>query len=63
MSLNLLKTKIIVFRNGGILKQMEKRYYNGESIDIEHFYRYLGAYFTPKLIWSKTNEVLTHQAS
>ena len=47
MSLNLLKTKIIVFRKGGILKQMEKWYYNGQLIDIVPFYKYLGVYFTP----------------
>ena len=63
MSLNLLKTKIIVFRNGGILKQMEKWYYKGEIIDTVPFYKYLGVYFTPKLVWSKTKEVLAHQAS
>ena len=63
MSLNLLKTKIIVFRNGGILKQIEKWYYNGERIDIVPFYKYLGVYFTPKLVWTKTKEVLAHQAS
>ena len=49
MSLNLLKTKIIVLRNGGILKQMEKWYYKGEIIDTVPFYKYLGVYFTPKL--------------
>ena len=63
MSLNLLKTKIIVLRNGGILKQMEKWYYKGEIIDTVPFYKYLGVYFTPKLVWSKTKEVLAHQAS
>ena len=63
MSLNLLKTKIIVFRKGGILKQMEKWYYNGQLIDIVPFYKYLGVYFTPKLIWTKTKEVLAQQAS
>ena len=63
MSLNLLKTKIIVFRNGGIVKQIEKWYYNGQLIDIVPFYKYLGVYFTPKLVWSKTKEVLARQAS
>ena len=27
------------------------------------FYKYLGVYFTPKLVWSKTKVVLAHQAS
>ena len=63
MSLNLLKTKIIVFRNGGIVKDIEHWFYQGEHIDIVSFYKYLGVYFTPKLIWTKTKEVLAHQAS
>ena len=63
MSLNLLKTKIIVFRNGGIVKQIENWSYQGQIIDTVSFYKYLGVYFTPKLIWSKTKEVLAHQAS
>ena len=53
MSLNLLKTKIIVFRNGGIVKEKERWFYQGEQIDIVPFYKYLGVYFIPKLIWTK----------
>ena len=63
MSLNLLKTKIIVFRNGGIVKEIEHWFYQGEHIDIVPFYKYLGVYFTPKLIGTKTKEVLAYQAS
>ena len=63
MFLNLSKTKIVVFRNGGVVKQTEKWFYQGNVVDIVPFYKYLGVYFTPKLIWSKTKEVLAHQAS
>ena len=63
MQLNLLKTKIIVFRNGGVLKQTEKWFYMGAPIDVVSFYKYLGVHFTPKLVWSKTKEVLALQAS
>ena len=63
MSLNLLKTKIIVFRNGGIVKEIEHWFLPSEHIDIVPFYKYLGVYFTPKLIWTKTKEVLAYQAS
>ena len=49
MSLNLLKTKIIVFRKGGILKQMDKWYYNGQSVDIVSFYNYFGGIFCSKI--------------
>ena len=42
MQLNLLKTKYIVFRNGGVLKQTEKWFYMREVVDIVSFYKYLG---------------------
>ena len=63
MHLNLLKTKIIVFRNGGILKQTEKWFYMREVVDVVSFYKYLGVYYTPKLISSKTKDILALQAS
>ena len=63
MHLNLLKTKIIVFRNGGILKQAETWFYMREPVDVVSFYKYLGIYFTPKLVWSKTKDVLALQAT
>ena len=62
MELNLSKTKIMVFRNGGILKLMEKWFYRGVEVEIVPFYKYLGLYFTPKLIWTKSKEVLAKQA-
>ena len=62
MTLNLTKTKIIVFRNGGIVKQMEKWFYQGTEIEIVSMYKYLGIYFTPKLIWTKTKQLLAMQA-
>lgn len=45
MSFNLNKTKIIVFRNGGIVEQVEKWYFQGSEIDIVTLYKYLGVYF------------------
>ena len=62
MKLNLKKTTIVVFRNGGILQQTEKWFYQGTEIEIVSIYKYLGVYFTPKLIWTKTKEVLAMQA-
>ena len=62
MKLNLNKTKIMVFRNGGILKQTEKWFYQGTEIEIVSIYKFLGVYFTPKLIWTKIKEVLAMQA-
>ena len=56
------KTKIMVFRNGGIVKQTERWLYQGEEIEIVSIYKYLGLYFTPKLVWSKSRELLAMQA-
>ena len=61
MKINLRKTKIVVFRNGGCLKKSEKWTYDGNLIEVVSFYKYLGIY-TPKLSWSKTWENATSQA-
>ena len=53
MKVNLNKTKIMVFRNGGCLKLVEKWTFNDKYIDVVPFYKYLGVYMTPKLSWSK----------
>ena len=45
MELNLDKTKIVVFRNGGPLRFAEKWFYNGTPIEVVSFYKYLGVYF------------------
>ena len=44
MQINLDKTKIVVFRNGGILKQSEVWYYNNEKIAKVSFYKCLGIF-------------------
>ena len=62
MKLNLEKTKIIVFRNGGPLKDIEKWFYKGNRIEVVSFYKYLGMYFTPTLFWTKTKDMSAKQA-
>ena len=63
MKVNLNKTKIMVFRNGGPLRSYEKRYLHGEQFEVVSSYRYLGLVFTPKLIWSKAQLCLSSQAN
>ena len=41
MKINLDKTKILVFRNGGQLKEIEKWFYNGNPVEVVSFYKYL----------------------
>ena len=52
IKLNLRKTKIMVFRNGGIVKLIEKWFYEGVEMEIVPMYKYLGL-FTPKLFGQK----------
>ena len=49
MRINLIKTKIMVFRRGGVLKKCEKWFYKGQRLEVVSFYKYLGVMFTPKL--------------
>jgi hypothetical protein len=56
------KTKIIVFRNGGILKSNEKWYYKNIKIDVVSWYKYLGLMVTSRLIWTKAQYTLAAQS-
>lgn len=62
MQINLSKTKVIVFRNGGPLRSYEKWYYKNELIETVSAYKYLGMFMTPKLVWSTTHEYASKQA-
>ena len=62
MKTNLQKTKVIVFRNGGIFRYYEKWYFNRVAIEILSAYKYMGLFTTPKLIWSYAKHNLAAQA-
>ena len=62
MRVNLGKTKIVVFRNGGFLRSNEKWFYQGQRVETVASYKYMGLLFTPKLIWTKAKEELVAQA-
>ena len=47
MTVNMSKTKIIVFRKGGFLAASEVWRYGDEEIEVVNSYKYLGLYFTP----------------
>ena len=40
----------------------KKWLFQGTEIEIVSLYKYLGLYFTPRLIWTKTKEMLSLQA-
>ena len=62
LEINLEKTKIMVFRNGGVIKNTEKWFDDQNMIEIVLFYKYLGAYLTSRLTWSKTYLMLSLQS-
>ena len=62
MKINLDKSKIMVFRNGGVIKQNEKWFLKGNQIETVSRYKYMGLHFSSKLSWSKSHEMLSLQA-
>jgi hypothetical protein len=49
LSVNLNKTKIMIFRKGGHLSKAEKWFYKGKQIEVVNSYKYLGFTLTTKL--------------
>ena len=62
LSVNTNKTKIMIFRKGGILPRDLKFYYNGIEIEIVNTFSYLGIVFSPGGSFSNTQITLTGQA-
>ncbi|XP_078607973.1 uncharacterized protein LOC144879949 [Branchiostoma floridae x Branchiostoma japonicum] len=63
LTVNLVKTKVMVFRNGGKLKRTEKWYYCGKKVDVVNSYKYLGITISSSGRWFKAQETLAAQAS
>ena len=53
---NLEKTKIVVFRNGGYLARAERWYYGNELASVASSYKYLGLKFTTKVCLNHVSE-------
>ena len=62
MKVNLDKTKVMVFRRGGSIKQNEHWYYDGKIVDIVTYYKYLGLIISNRLIWTKAVQTLAQQS-
>ena len=62
LSVNVDKTKIMVFRKGGSIRNNEKWYMFGKLIEIVTMYKYLGILFTSGLLWNKAIHTLSLQA-
>ena len=63
MYLNLDKSMIIVFRNGGPLRTHERWTFRGNIVEVVPYYKYIDAFFMSTLSWNKTKETLSQQAS
>jgi len=47
ISINMSKTNVMIFRNGGRLKPNEKVYINNKTLAETTYYKYLGLIFSP----------------
>ena len=62
LTVNMDKTKVVVFKNGGFVKSTEKWYYGNTKISVESCYTYLGVIFSTTLNWAKCVENLSGKA-
>ena len=62
LGVNLSKTKVITFRNGGPLRCNERFFLNGSQLECVGYYKYLGIVFTSRLCWSVPLQTLSAQA-
>ena len=62
LSINIDKTKIIVFRKGGPLSKFEHWHFGGMPIQVVNAYKYLGIEFTTRLSFTNSVNVLIAKA-
>ena len=62
MIVNLDKSNIVVFRNGGHLALREKCFFGDQVLEIVNKYKYLGIYLTTRLTFSPTLDDLASRA-
>ena len=61
-TVNIMKTKIVVFRKGGKLAKKDRWYFEGREIDVVPFFKYLGCYLSAGGSFSKCVSELTNSA-
>ena len=62
LTVNVDKTKIIVFRKDGLLSQRKRWFYNGAEIEIVNQFNYLDVVFTPGWSFMKASKTLSGKA-
>ena len=63
LTVNLLKTKVILFRNGVPLRNYEKWKYGEKVLDVVTYYKYLDILFSSKTLGLWAQKTLANQAS
>lgn len=63
LTINLLKTKIIVFRNGGPLREYERWKFKDSILQVATYYKYLGILLSSRNSWFRCQKTLANQAS
>ena len=62
LTINVSKTKVMVFRKGGMLPQNMTFYYNGQKLEIVKEFKYLGLVFTVGGSFAGAQNILAGQA-
>jgi hypothetical protein len=62
LSVNLEKSKIVIFRNGGYIAKREKWFYKGNELKVVNSYKYLGVWMSTRLSFSHAIEYQTRKA-
>ena len=62
LTINVSKTKVMVFRKGGVLPRNLVFYYNGVVLEIVKEFKYLGIVFTSGGSFSEAQNTLARQA-
>ena len=63
LKINLNKTNVMVFRNGGYLRHYEKWFYDNIPLRVVTYYKYLGLVISSRLSWYVCQKTLAEQAS
>ena len=63
LKINTNKSKVIVFRNGGYLRDTEKWWLGGEKLECMTYYNYQGMLFSSRLCWSHHIETIASKGS
>ena len=53
LKVNKIKTKVLIFKNGGVLSRVDKWFYKVTPIDVVNGFTYIGLLFTTRLSFNQ----------